>query len=181
MRSRDVPGLRNALAQSNDLRGALSGLRVFQQQTSFSRRDSPEVCAYFRVLRNKRAQGKPDASRIRWPCVQGRVEKHTSIAVTNGSADIRLSLHDERYGLFRALPGALSPVIASNALRLAIRSEGFSFVQLKHQPRVPGPHGFAVRLLLRPSITPVTIANTDIDGVRPTIIPKRARCSQRPS
>src|SRR5205823_4005503 len=120
---------------------------------------------------NKRAQGKPDASRIRWPCVQGRAERHTSIAVTTGGPSIRLSLHDERYGLFRALPGALSPVIASNALRLAHRSVGFTFVQLKHQPRVPGPHGFAVRLMLRPSITPVTIAITDIDGVRPTITP----------
>ena len=103
--------------------------------------------------------------------MQGSAERHTSIAVTTGLADIRLSLHDERYGLFRALPGALSPVIASNALRLVARLRDFTFVQLKHQPRVPGPHGFAVRLLLRPSITPVMIAITDIDGVRPTITP----------
>jgi len=100
-------------------------------------------------------------------CAKG--EKAHKLQSPQDWPDIRLSLHDEHDGLFRALPGALSPVIASNALRLAIRSDGFAFVQLQHQPRVPGPHGFAVGFLLRPSITPVVIANTDIDGVRPTI------------
>ncbi len=106
----------------------------------------------------KRAQGKPDASRIRWPCVQSKMEMHTSFQSPRDWPDIRLSLHDKHYDLFRALPGALSPVIASNALRLVTRLDDFAFVQLKHQPRVPGPHGFAVGLPHRPSCAPVMIA-----------------------
>ena len=104
-------------------------------------------------------------------CAGQSVKRHTSIAVTNGSAVIRLSLHDGLTAYSALSSGQLFPVIASNALRLANRSAGFAFVQLQHQPRVPGPHGFAVRLLLRPSITPDMIAITDIDGVRPTIAP----------
>ena len=77
--------------------------------------------------RIKRAQGKPDASRIRWPCVQGSVERHTSIAVTTGGPSIRLSLHDEHYSLCLMCPGqpASSPVATRFALRLTVRSDGF--------------------------------------------------------
>ena len=55
-------------------------------------------------------------------------------------------------------PGPTVPVIASNALRLVTRLGDFALVQLQHQPRVPGPHGFAVRLRPRPSCAPVMIA-----------------------
>ena len=70
-------------------------------------------------LRNKRAQGKPDASRIRWPRTQ-KVVSRTSIAVTTGVPDIRLSLHDERYSLCLICSGqpAASPVTTAFALRL---------------------------------------------------------------
>src|SRR5882757_4957236 len=47
-------------------------------------------------------------------------KKHTSIAVTTGVPDIRLSLHDERYGLCLMCSGqpAESPVTTAFALRL---------------------------------------------------------------
>ena len=54
--------------------------------------------------RIKRAQGKPDASRIRWPRTQ-KVEPYEHFS-HHRSADIRLSLHDEP-----AAYADLSPVI----------------------------------------------------------------------
>ena len=103
-------------------------------------------------------------------CAGQSVKRHTSIAVTTGSTDIRLSLHDGLTAYSALSSGQLFPVIASNALRLVPRLGDFAFVQLEHQPGVPGPHGFAVRLLLRPSCAPVNDHDTDIDGVRPMII-----------
>jgi hypothetical protein len=56
------------------------------------------VCPRFALnscaLRRERAQGKPDASRIRWPCVRCLVES-TQASFTTGLADIRLSLQEE--------------------------------------------------------------------------------------
>ena len=111
--------------------------------------------AYFRVLEIMRAQGKPDASRIRWPRTQeGR--RRTSIAVTTGGPDIRLSLHDERYGLCRICSGqpAASPVATrsscdspSGRTALPTRELGAS---------APADFGFAVRCLPRPSCMAAT-------------------------
>ena len=125
-----------------------------KQQKSFSRQVLPEVCSYFRVLGIKRAQGKPDASRIRWPCVQGSVERHTSIAVTTGLADIRLSLHDRLYGLCRICSGqpAASPVATRSSYdspsgRTALPTRELGAF-------APADFGFAVRVLPRPSCRP---------------------------
>jgi len=47
-------------------------------------------------LEEMRAQGKPDASRIRWPRVQKVVQKaHKHLQSPQDEPNIRLSLHDE--------------------------------------------------------------------------------------
>src|SRR5438477_3139053 len=77
--------------------------------------------------------------------------RRTSIAVTTGGPDIRLSLHDERYGLCLICPGqpASSPVTTrspcgSPSGRTALLSRGLA-------PLAPAHFGFAVRFLPRPS------------------------------
>ena len=83
-------------------------------------------------------------------------KKHTSIAVTTGVPDIRLSLHDELYGLCLMCPGqpATSPVATAFALRLAVWSDGF--INARLGALAPAHFGFAVRLLPRPSCTAAT-------------------------
>jgi hypothetical protein len=73
-----------------------------------------------------RAQGKPDAGRIRWPCVRIGRKAH-KLQSPQDVPDIRLSLHDEHYGLCLICPGqpASSPVATRFALRLTVRSDGF--------------------------------------------------------
>ena len=129
----------------------------------------------------QRAQGKPDASCIRWPCVRV-MGKSTQASVTNRTS--RSSGLPCTTGLtaYSALSsGQLFPVIASNALRLVTRLRDFTFVQLQHQPRVPGPHGFAVRS------TTAAVDRVGHDRYYghqrrpPHDQPKRARCIKRPS
>ena len=98
-----------------------------------------------------RAQGKPDASRIRWPRTQERVGVVRALQSPTGVPDIRLSLHDERYGLCLMCPGqpATSPVTTASALRLAVRSDGF--INARLGALAPAHFGFAVRSLPRPS------------------------------
>jgi hypothetical protein len=100
----------------------------------------------------KRAQGKPDASRTRRPCVQ---------RVTNTQASFTNRLTGDpafpaRWvnGLLRVSPRwKLSTVAATNALRLVTRLGDFDFETASTQALSrQDPHGFTVRLLwLRPS------------------------------
>jgi hypothetical protein len=70
--------------------------------------------------------------------------------------DIRLSLHDEHYGLCLICPGqpASSPVAARFALRLTVRSDGF--INARLGAVAPADFGFAVRRLPRPSCMAAT-------------------------
>jgi hypothetical protein len=130
-------------------------LTAFKQPEAFSRRDSPEVCAYFRVLemRGRRESRMPAASD---GLVRKKGRRRTSIAVTTGSADIRLSLHDERYGLCLMCSGqpAASPVTTAFALRLTVRPDGF--INARLGAMAPAHFGFAVRVLSWPSCRPAT-------------------------
>ena len=78
----------------------------------------------------------------------------TSIAVTTGGPDIRLSLHDELYGLCLICPGqpAASPVASRPSCDLAVRPDGFANARL--DASAPADFGFAVRVLPRPSCMP---------------------------
>jgi len=129
--------------------GAPSGLQRRKQQKSFSRRDSPEVCADFRVLELMRAQGKPDASRIRWPRTQ-KAERY-ELTSPQDEPSIRLSLHDGLYGLCLICSGqpAASPVASRPSCDLAVRPDGFANARL--DASAPAHFGFAVRFLPRPS------------------------------
>ena len=88
--------------------------------------------------------------------VRKKGRRRTSIAVTTGGPDIRLSLHDEHYSLCLMRPGqpASSPVATrspcgSPSGRTALLSRGLT-------PEASAHFGFAVRFLPRPSCRPAT-------------------------
>ncbi len=76
-----------------------------------------------------RAQGKPDAGRIRWPCVQGRVEKahkhfshHRTCRTSGFPSTTNIAAYAGRYS------GVIPfPRCRANVLRLAVRLGGFAF------------------------------------------------------
>jgi len=141
----------------------------------------PEVCSRSRASELGRAQGKPDASRTRGLVCRFDRSAH-KLQSPQDEPNIRLYLHDERYGLCRICPGGTSnPPVATRPSRDSPSGRTTLSSRSLTPYAAPASPGFAVRLLLRPSCTPGHDRIHTGLGVPPSRSSRRAQSSQRSS
>jgi len=102
----------------------------------------------------RRAQGKPDASRIRWPCVQSEMKMHTSFSHHRRSrtSGFPCAMNFTAYASISICPGVDHSTRRWRERPFTTSSSGWTTLPSRRlTPLVPASPGFAVRFLPRSS------------------------------